>query len=138
MGKITLRWIEGKMMTVTGSNGHSVVTGPSPDPEHTWVGLKPSEMLLMAAASCSAYDVVEILGKQREPLQDLKVVCEGDQDSEPPYAFTRIHLHYIAKGKVSPERVERAIQLSEEKYCSVLATLRPGVPLSSSFEVMGE
>ncbi|HSQ27138.1 MAG TPA: OsmC family protein [Anaerolineales bacterium] len=136
MGKISLRWVEGKMMTVTGSNGHSVVTGPSPDPEYQWVGVKPAEMLLMSAASCSAYDVVEILGKQREPLQDLKVICEGDQDSEPPYRFTRIHLHYIAKGDINPDRLGKAIQLSEDKYCSVLATLRPGVPLSSSFEVL--
>lgn len=138
MGKVILRWVEGKMMTITGSNGHSVVAGPSSDPEYPWVGVKPAEMLLMAAASCSAYDVVEILGKQREPLLGLKVICEGDQDSEPPYRFTRIHLRYIAKGDINQDRLERAIQLSEEKYCSVLATLRPGVPLSSSFEIMRE
>lgn len=136
MGKVTLRWVEERMMTVTGSNGHSVVTGPSADPDYPWVGVKPAEMLLMAAASCSSFDVIEILKKQREPLQGLKVICEGDQKSEPPYPFTRIHLHYIAKGAIGPEKLERAIQLSEDKYCSVLATLRPGVPLSSSFEIV--
>ncbi len=138
MGKIILRSVENKMMVATGSNGHSVAIGPSADPDYTWAGLKPPEMLLMSAASCSAYDVIDILGKQREPLQDLKVICEGDQDSEPPYRFTRIHLHYIATGAINQERLERAIKLSEDKYCSVLATLRPGVPLSSSFEIINE
>ena len=82
----------------------------------------------MAAAACSAYDVVEILGKQREPLVNLKVTCEGEQDSQAPYTFTKIHLHYLAYGAINPENLERAIQLSEEKYCSVISTLRPVCP----------
>ena len=73
MGKITLRWLEDKMMTASDSNGHSIVVGKSPDPEHEWAGVKPSDLLLMAVASCSAYDVVEILTKQREPLEALKI-----------------------------------------------------------------
>ncbi len=136
MGKVTIRWVDGKMMTGSDTHGHSIVIGPSPDTqEYPWVGVKPSDLLLMAAASCSAYDVVEILTKQREPFTDLKVVCEGDQMSEPPYTFTRIHLHYQVYGAVKAEKLEKAIQLSQEKYCSVLATLRRGVPLSSSYEV---
>lgn len=136
MGTITLRWIENKMMAVTDSNGHSIVVGRSPDPQFTFVGVKPSDLLLMAAAACSAYDVVEILQKQREPLEDLKVTCTGEQMPEPPSTFTSIHLHYIVYGDVNPEKLEKAIFLSEDKYCSVITTLRPGVPISNSYEVV--
>ena len=90
----------------------------------------------MPVASCSAYDVVEIMEKQRESLDDLKVICEGDQTSEPPYTFTKIHLHYVAKGAVDPKKLEKAIRLSNDKYCSVICTLRPGVPISSDFEII--
>ena len=136
MGTVTLRWVEEKLMVVSDSNGHSVVVGRSPDPHFTYGGVKPSDLLLMAAAACSAYDVVEILTKQREPLVDLKVYCSGDQMSDIPYAFTKIHLRYEVHGSVKPEKLERAIRLSCEKYCSVLATLRPGVPISSDYEII--
>ena len=135
MGSITLRCVEGHLMVVSDSNGHSVVVGKSPDPQFQWGGVKPSDLLLMAAAACSAYDVIEILAKQRESFEDLKIQCSGDQMEEPPYAFTKIHLHYIVRGQVNPEKLERAIRLSEDKYCSVLATLRPGVPVTSDYEI---
>jgi putative redox protein len=122
-------------MVGSDSNGHSVVIGRSPDDHDVWNGIKPSDLLLLAAASCSAYDVVEILTKQREPLQDLKVSCRGDQQSEPPYTFTQIHLHYVINGKVDPLKLERAIDLAENKYCSVMSSLRPGVPISSDYEI---
>ena len=134
MGLITLRWIEDKMSVVTDSNGHSIVVGRSPDPEFEWSGVKPSDLLLMAVAACSAYDVVEILTKQREPLTDLRILCEGDQMSDPPYSFTNIRLNYIVKGNIKPGRLEKAIQLSEEKYCSVISTLVSGVSVTSDFE----
>ncbi len=136
MGMITLRWVEGYLMVATDSNGHSIAIGKTPDSQSAWIGVKPSDLLLMAAASCSAYDVVEILTRQREPFADLKVTCSGDQLSEPPYTFTKIHLHYEVYGKVSPKKLERAINLSQEKYCSVISTLRPGVPVTCDFEII--
>jgi putative redox protein len=136
MGTITLRWVEGHLMLASDSNGHSIVIGKSPDPQHVWAGVKPSDLLLMAAASCSAYDVLDILTKQRESFVDLKVLCTGEQLPDPPYSFLKIHLHYVVYGNVSPEKLEKAIHLSEEKYCSVINTLRPGVPFSSDFEII--
>lgn len=137
MGKVTIRWVEGKMMTGSDTHGHSIVIGPSPDPDdYPWAGVKPSDLLLMAAASCSAYDVIEILTKQREPFTDLKVICDSDQMSDPPYTFTRIHLHYQVYGTVKVDKVEKAIDLSQNKYCSVIATLRPGVPITNSYEII--
>ena len=136
MANVTLRWIEEKLMMASDSNGHSIVIGRSPQPEFEWEGVKPSDLLLMSVASCSAYDVVEILAKQREPLEALKVICEGDQESNPPYIFTNIQIKYFVKGQVNPKKLEKAIRLSEEKYCCVIASLRPGVPISSDYEIV--
>jgi putative redox protein len=136
MGTITLHMVEKHLMVASDSNGHSIVIGKSPDPASVWNGVKPSDLLLFSAAACSAYDVVEILGKQKQPLQDLKITCRGDQLSDPPYRFTHIHLHYVAYGDIDPEKLEKAIRLSEEKYCSVMATLRFGVELTSDFEIL--
>ena len=136
MGIVTLRWVAGTLMVGSDSNGHSVVIGRNPDNKSQMIGMKASDLLLVAAAACSAYDVVEILSKQREPLQDLVVNCQGDQQNDPPYLFTKIHLHYVFKGSLNPMRVEKAIQLSEDKYCSVINTLRPGVPITSDYEIL--
>ena len=138
MGTITIRWIEQHLMMASDSNGHSIVIGRSPETQFEWEGVKPSDLLLMAVASCSTYDVVEILTKQREPLLDLKVTCVGNQDSAPPYIFTRIHVHYIARGDINPDKMQKAINLSEDKYCSVIATLRPGVPITSDYEILDQ
>jgi putative redox protein len=90
----------------------------------------------MAVASCAVFDVIEILAKQREPVRDLHVECSGDQLSQPPYSFTNIHNHYIVFGEVNSQKLERAIQLSEDKYCSVISTLRPQVIVTSDFEII--
>jgi putative redox protein len=138
MKKVTLRWIESHLMVGTDSNGHSIVIGRSPDDHNEWAGMKPSDLLLLAAASCSAYDVVDILRKQREPLVDLKVICDGDQLDDPPYTFTKIHLHYVVCGPVNPDKLHKAIHLSEDKYCCVIGSLRPGVNITSDFEITSD
>lgn len=136
MGTVSIKWIESSLMTGADSAGRPLVIGWARDREPQWAGLKPSDLLLLAAASCSTYDVVDILTKQREPLEGLDVTCTGEQLTEPPYVFTCIHLHYTVKGAVNPNKVARAIQLSEEKYCSVLNTLKPTVQVSSAFTVI--
>jgi putative redox protein len=123
-------------MTAVDSFGHPLVIGSWPEKEPEWAGLKPSDLLLLSAASCSAYDIVMILTKQREPLLALEVSCSGEQQPEPPYAFTKIHLHYTVKGPQNPNKVERAIRLSEEKYCSVTNTLKPTVQITSDYELI--
>ncbi len=133
---VNLRWVESTFMLGVDSRGIPVAIGHKKGDEGEWSGLKASDLLLLAAASCSTYDVVTILSKQREPFSAINVKCSGEQNTEPPYAFVSIHIHYTIKGSVNPDKVDKAIQLSEEKYCSVLATLRPGVNLSSDFEVI--
>lgn len=136
MSSIILRWIEKHLMMASDSNGHSVVIGRSPEPEFEWAGVKSSDLLLMSVASCAAHDVVEILRKMRQQLVDLKVICTGNQETEPPYTFTEIHNHYIVTGEVDPGQLAKAIQLSENKYCSVISTLRPCVPITHDFEIL--
>ena len=101
-------------------------------------GMKASDLLLMSAASCSTYDIVSILKKQREPLESLDVYCTGKQNEEPPRRFTHIHIHYQFAGDLNPEKVEKAIQLSEEKYCTVINTLKGSVEITSDYEILGE
>lgn len=135
MSKVSLRWVESQLMTGADSFGHPIVIGNWPEQQPNWGGLKPSDLLLLSVASCTAYDVVLILTKQRAPLEGLSVVCEGTQETDPPYRFTHIHIRYVVEGDVSPESLERAIRLSEEKYCSVINTLKDVVEITSEFEV---
>ena len=136
MSKILLRWVEDKLFTGTDSNGHSVVIGRTSDDQHHWQGVKPSELLLMAAASCAAFDLIEILIKQREPLINLHIETSSDQMDEPPYSFICIHNHYVVRGAVNPQKLAKAIHLSEDKYCSVISSLRPQVTVTSDFEIV--
>ncbi len=134
--QVFVKWVESTLIVGSDSRGRPIVIGGKPGEEPEWVGVKASDLLLLAAAACSTYDVVTILAKQREPLEGLEVECSGDQNSKPPYAFTSIHLRYLVKGDVNPEKLERAIRLSEEKYCSVISTLRPTVGITSEYEIM--
>lgn len=100
-------------------------------------GVKPSDLLAMALIGCSSYDVVEILQKQRQDLQQLRVSAESFQDETPPWRFRRIHIHYQAVGKgIDPEKLRKAIQISEEKYCSVYATLKDAIEITHDVEVV--
>ncbi len=136
MGTVAVKWIESQLMAGVDSFGHPLVMGSWPEKEPEWAGLKPSDLLLLAAASCSCYDVAMILAKQRAPLAGLEVTCTGEQESEPPYTFTSLHLRYTVKGPLKPKKVERAIRLSEDKYCSVINTLKPAVKVTSDFEIV--
>jgi putative redox protein len=135
MGTVNLEWVKNQLFVASDSNGHSFTIGRAPDEPSKWIGVKPSDLLLLSAAACSTWDVVEIMSKQRQPLRDLQVRCTGEQMSDPPYTFTKIHIIYTAYGAVDPDKLEKAIRLSEDKYCSVISTLRLGVPVTSEFEI---
>ncbi len=133
MGTATVKWIGGKKFVGTDSTCHSVVLS-TPD---EGIGIKPSELLLIAVASCSAVDVVEILSKKRMPLTYLEISSSGEQDAEAPWTFRKVHLHFRLAGKnLTDKAVEQAIQLSEEKYCSVAATIRPTAEITTDFEIL--
>lgn len=100
--------------------------------------LSPMEALLASLAACSSYDVLTILKKKRQKVTGYSVEATAQRREEPyPRIFTKIHLKYIVKGEnIAPDAVKRAIQLSEEKYCSVGAMLKNSVPITSSFEIL--
>ncbi|GAB4579681.1 MAG: OsmC family protein [Anaerolineales bacterium] len=133
---IALKWLESQLMAGVDSFGHPIIIGSWPEKEPQWAGLKPSDLLLLSAASCSAYDVIKILFKQREPLEGLEVQCTGEQEPDPPYRFTKIHLHFKITGLVNLTKLERAIYLSQEKYCSVVNTLKPVVDITCDYELV--
>ena len=135
MGTATVKWIEGKQFIGVDSTQHSVVLS-TPD---EGIGIKPSDLLLIAVASCTAVDVVEILEKKRMALTYLEISSSGEQDQDPPWTFRKIHLHFKIGGKNLTEKaVAQAIQLSEEKYCSVAATVRATAQITTDFEILEE
>ena len=142
MSNIAVKWTgQGSQMFVgRDSFGHVVVSGSWPQDDDSWQewkGVKPSDLLLISLASCSAYDLVMILGRQRQQITNVYVAVDGQQASEPPYQFTEIHQHFTVEGiDLDTNKVERSIMLSEEKYCSVAATVRGVARLSHSFDVV--
>ena len=128
-----VRWITDRHFVGIDSDDHSVVLSGQKDA----IGVKPSQMLLIALASCSSVDVVEIMEKKRKPLTLLEVTATGEQDPEPPWAYRRIHLSYRLSGKGLTEKaVGQAISLSQEKYCSVAATVRGVAEITTDFEIV--
>lgn len=141
MSNVAVKWTgqDSQMFVGRDTFGHVVMAGswPQDDPDwQEWKALKPSDLLLVSLASCSGHDVVMILGRQRQKMTNLYIQVDGQQAVEPPYEFTDIHLHYKVTGEnLDPKKVERAIKLSEEKYCSVAATIRGVANITHSYEV---
>ncbi len=135
MGTATVRWLSGKKFIGTDSTNHSVVIS-TPD---EGVGMKPSELLLVALASCTAVDVVEILHKKRIVLTGLEISATGEQQADPPWTFRKIHLVYRVRGKgLTVEAAEMAVRLSEEKYCSVASTVRGVAKITTEIVILPE
>ena len=132
---VQLEWLRSRMFVGTDHLGNSIAIGYQREDESQGAGINPSDMLLLAAASCSAYDVVQILEKGKQPLEDLRVDVSAEQSQENPFPYVSLHFKYRIKGAVDPAKMQRAMDLSEEKYCSVLATLKPGLSFTSEFVV---
>ncbi len=102
-------------------------------------GISPMKLLLLSVAGCTAYDVVMILQKMREPLKGLEIEISGERREEHPRIYSRIHIHYRIYGNVEEEKAKRAIELSQDKYCSASAHMKlSGTELTYSFEVVRE
>ena len=92
--EVKLEWLRSRMFVGTDHLGHSIAIGYQQEDEQHGAGINPSDMLLLAAASCSAYDVVQILEKGKQPLEDLKVDVTAEQSQENPFPFTSLHFNY--------------------------------------------
>lgn len=134
--KSKITWVADKTFTGQTESGHSIVIGTA-DGDAPKPGPSAMELVLMGAGSCSAWDVVEILKKGRQKVEDVIVELEADRAPESPKVFTRIHLHFVVKGRgLSEDRVRRAIELSVEKYCSATAMLEKTAAVSHDYEVI--
>lgn len=133
MPTTTVRWVSGKQFVGTDSRNQSVVLSGD-DPAR---GVSPSQMLLIGLSACTAYDVLDIMEKKRKPLTLLEIIAEGEQDDKPPWAYNHIKLTYRVSGKDLTEKaLQQAIKLSQEKYCSVAATVRGVAEISTQIEVV--
>jgi putative redox protein len=115
------------------SSGHSIVVdGDKKD------GNSPMELVLIGLCGCTAYDVVSILRKKREPFTSLEVRAEAERATTPPTVYTQIHLTYTVGGKLSHKAVQDAVRLSQEKYCSVSAMLSKTAKITHTIKYSGE
>lgn len=129
--RITTRWVKNWQFVSTDTDGHSVVMDSPAMGENS--GMRPTEMLLVGLAGCTGMDVISILLKKRQRVVDFELVVTGDRRPEHPKAWTHMHIEYVVRGHdIDPASVDRAIELSETKYCSVTATLEGSVEITHS------
>jgi putative redox protein len=137
MGQVRVKWLEKLQFVGTDSSKHSVVM--SSQDEENGTGMKPSELLLVALGGCTGYDVVNILTKKRQRLTDLEVAVSSEQQPDPPWTFTHIHLTYRLRGRgLSEKAVRDAIELSKTRYCSVGVTLAAATEVTYDFVIEEE
>lgn len=134
--KARVKWAEGRTFLGTSGTGHSIVLGTSHGEGGT-PGPSPMELLLIGTAGCSAYDVVSILEKGRQRIEDVDVAVEATRAETDPKVFTRIHLQFTVKGRgISDAKVARAIDLSVDKYCSASQMMAATAEVTHGFEVV--
>ena len=136
--KIVVDWKGNFHLDARNEKGVSVSFDASKEYGGEETALSPMETLLASLAACSSFDVLTILKKKRQKVTGYSVEATAERrEDPPPKVFTKIHMKYTVKGEnIAPEAVERAIKLSEEKYCSVSAMLRNSVDITSSFEIL--
>jgi putative redox protein len=133
MQTASVQWIGEQKFVAISPSGHAI-TIDSDRSSNKAPG--PMELVLMALGACTATDVVIVLGKKRQKLQSLEVICSGERAPDPPTVWTKLELLYRLRGELDERAVQHAIELSEEKYCSVSATLRKTATLAWRFEIL--
>jgi len=133
MQTASVKWIGEQKFVATSPSGHAM-TVDSDRASNQAPG--PMELVLLALGACTATDVVIILEKKRQKLESLEVVCSGERAAEPPTVWTKLEILYRLRGQLDDEAVRHAIQLSEDKYCSVAAMLRKTADLSWRYEIL--
>ena len=138
MIKIELERTDGNyQMEAINDKGNKVVMDAGPDDGGHDHGFRPMQMLLAAMGGCSSVDVISILRKQREDLKDLKITVTGEREKGAiPSLYTEVHAHFKLYGNLNADKVEKAIALSVNKYCSVAKTLEKTAKVTYSFEII--
>lgn len=133
---VKVKWIDGVRFVANDDKGHSIVMDVSKKHGGEGSGFGPMQLLLAAFGGCTGIDVVELLHKQRQKLKGLEIIVSGERVSEPPRVYKRVHVEYRLQGKDLKEKaVQRAAKLSQDKCCSVGATLKAKAKVSYNFDI---
>ena len=135
--KATIKWLDGVSFEAESGSGHRLILDGAPEHGGRNAGLRPMEAVLIGVGACSAFDVISILRKARQPVSDCVVELAAERAEDPPRVFTRVRMRFVVTGKgLAPAKVERAVALSAEKYCSATAMLRPTVDIHHEVEIV--
>ena len=135
--KARIKWVEDVSFLGQSESGHAILMDGPPEGGGRNLGPRPMETVLMGTGGCTAYDVVHILKKSRQQIVDCVVDIDAERADEDPKVFTKIHFHFVVKGKnLIREHVERAINLSAEKYCSASIMLGKTADITHDFETV--
>ena len=132
MQTASVKWIGEEKFVATSPSGHAISLDSD---RRSNTGPGPMELVLMALGTCTATDIVSILGKKRQKLESLEVICSGERAVEPPTVWKKLEIVYRLHGQLDDQAVKHAIQLSEDKYCSVAAMLKKTADVSWRYEI---
>ena len=134
---ISVNWVDGMLMVGKSHSGHSITMDGPPEIGGDNLGVRPMEMLLLGVAGCTMIDVVTTLKKMRQELTHCETKVNAERADEHPKVFTDIHIQFIVKGQdLDPKKVEKAITLSAEKYCSASIMLGKTASITHDFEIL--
>jgi putative redox protein len=133
MQTASVKWVGEQTFVATSPSGHAITVDSD---RETNSAPGPMELVLMALGACTATDIVIVLKKKRQKLQALEVICSGERAAEPPTVWTKLEILYRLRGELDDGAVKHAIELSEEKYCSVAAMLKKTAKVSWRFEIV--
>jgi putative redox protein len=128
-----VKWIGEEKFAATSPSGHAVAVDSG---RQTNSAPGPMELVLIALGACTATDVVSVLKKKRQKLESLEVVCSGERAAQPPTVWTKLEIVYRLRGDLDDAAVKHAIELSEEKYCSVAAMLKKTAKITWRYEIL--
>lgn len=136
--KARIQWVEQAQFVAEAGSGHAVVVDGPAEGGGRNLGVRPMELVLMGVGACTAYDVVHILKKSRQPVERCVAELSAERADSEPKVFTKIHVHFVVTGRgLAAAAVKRAVELSAEKYCSASIMLgRAGVEITHDFEIV--
>ena len=135
--KVRIKWVENVTFVAETESNHALVMDGAPEGGGRNLGPRPMETMLAGTGGCTAYDVVLILKKSRQEVSGCNVTLKAERASEDPKVFTKIHFHFTVTGKnLNPATVERAINLSHDKYCSASIMIGKTAEITHSFEIV--
>ena len=134
--QVRIKWLEQRAFEARTGSGHTITMDGPPDHGGRNLAARPMEMVLVGLGGCSAFDVVEILEKSRQKVTNCEINIDAERVDEIPAVFSKIHMHFMIAGdELNEKHVKRAVELSINKYCSVVKMLRPNVEITYGHEI---